>query len=83
MQPHNSLPSDPRARLTAVGERMFGHWWRERMSGALGISRETLRRWGVNPPADLDARLIAAVDHELARGAELRDLRAKLKACAA
>lgn len=31
--------------LTRIGEALFGEWWKEPLSDALGVNYRTMRRW--------------------------------------
>jgi hypothetical protein len=65
-----SLPSDPVARIEAVGHRLFGKSYKARLAGALKIGRTSLHAYltGAAPvPSDIDRRLATAVQNELVK----------------
>jgi len=58
------LPTDPVARLAAVGEAMYGSAWQIPLAKALDVGRNTVGRWisKIHPtPPDLDKRLAEVV----------------------
>jgi hypothetical protein len=70
-----TLPLDPVDRLSEVSERLYGYGWRVSAADGLDVSRATIQRWLARttpPPADLDARLLAAAR------ARADDLRSRL-----
>lgn len=56
-------------KLTAVGNAVYGNNWQSPISRALGITDRTVRNFisGKSHPKDLSARLITALENEMAK----------------
>jgi hypothetical protein len=62
------LPDDPVARLTAVGEALYGDNWQAPLARALKRSKTAVSNWSRGEvPRDLDAKLVVAAYAEANR----------------